>query len=135
MSRSDGYGIRRRRLFLRFDTQALTRSAMTSLLASAIRLALPLLFIQLSKIELASCLPLEGQPPVHGPSTRAQGFHGKLQANSPAERARVYFPPRHAQNQRTRVPRTPATAIGRMASNAAISPQHVQNDTRIGQGQ
>ena len=36
-------------LLLRFDTQALTRSAMTSLLASAIRLALPLLFYSVVK--------------------------------------------------------------------------------------
>src|SRR5215813_2856623 len=43
MSRSDGYGIRRRKLFLTFDGEPPTRSALTGLLASAIRLALPLL--------------------------------------------------------------------------------------------
>src|SRR5215813_325573 len=30
--------------------------------------------IQLSKNDTASCLPLEGQPPEHSPSTSAQGF-------------------------------------------------------------
>jgi len=45
--------------------------------------------IKLSKIDTASRLPLEGQPPGHSPPTSAQEFHGKLLPNSPAKRARV----------------------------------------------
>src|SRR5262249_47548784 len=52
-----GYGIRRRSLCLPFDQSRLP-VGMTSLLASAIRLALPLLNIQLSKIDATSRLPL-----------------------------------------------------------------------------
>src|SRR5262249_55468559 len=55
--------------------------------------------IKLSKIDTASRLPLEGQPPGHSPPTSAQEFHGKLLPNSPAKRARVYLHPITRKNQ------------------------------------